>query len=143
MHTPEPIQGTVLIIDTVDRLPQEKALLEEAGLHVISATSTEQGLKMARAQQPDLVISEVMLEKPDAGFVLSYRMKSDPELKSVPLMLLSSIFAQTGTVFDLNSPSARQWIKADVYLERPIADDRLVARVRGMLQNRVGVHKSD
>jgi len=136
MHTPEPIDGTVLVIDTSDRILAQQAIFEGAGLHVISATTVEEGMRMARAQHPDLVVSEVMLEKPDAGFVLGYKMKKDPALANVPLVLLSSVFQNTGKVFDLNSPEARTWIKADAYLERPIAPDRLVAKVRSLLHKK-------
>lgn len=140
MHTPEPITGTILVIDRDDRLSRQQAILEQAGFTVISATTAENGLKLAHEQKPDLVLSEVMLEKPDSGFVLGHQMKTDPALSAVPLVLLSSVFQRTGAIFDLNSPQARQWIKADAYLERPVAPERLVAKVRSMLQHPNGIH---
>jgi DNA-binding response OmpR family regulator len=134
MHTPEPIIGTVLLIDREERLARQKAAFEQEGMSVVTATTTEDGLAKARTMHPDLVISEVMLEKPDAGFVLGYRMKADPELADVPLILLSSVFQSTGRVFDQSTPESRRWIKADAYVERPIAADRLLAKVRALLQ---------
>jgi len=136
MHTPEPISGNILIIDKDERLPREKAALEEAGFTVITATTAADGLALARDRHPDLVISDVMLEKPDAGFVLGHRMKHDPALSRIPLVLLSSVSRELGVVFDLNSPEGRQWIKADLYLDRPIPLERLVGKVRGLLQHR-------
>lgn len=133
MHTPEPITGTILVIDQKERVPQQRAILEGAGFTVVAANTTTEGLKLVNETHPDLVISEVMLEKPDAGFVLGYRMKTNQDLADIPLVLLSSIFQRTSTVFDLNTPEARQWIKADAYLERPISPERLVAKVRSML----------
>lgn len=134
MHVPEPIAGTVLVIDREDRLPKVRAALEAIGLTVQTATTAAEGLALAKANRPSLVVSEVMLEQPDAGFVLSYRMKRDPELQQVPVVLLSSIFQHTGTIFDLSTPESRQWIKADAYLEQPIAPDRLASKVRSLLQ---------
>jgi DNA-binding response OmpR family regulator len=133
MHTPEPVSGTVLVVDREDRLPKTKAMLEGAGFDVLTAVTIEDGLHLARTQRPCLVLAEVMLEHPDAGFVLSYRLKSAPETAAIPVVLLSSVFRQTGMVFDLNTPEARQWIKADAYLEQPIAADRLLAKVRSLL----------
>ncbi len=133
MHTPEPMSGTILLVDRDERLPGQRDVLEKEGFTVVTATSADDGMKKAREVHPDMVISEVMLEHPDAGFVLGYQLKSDPKLAGVPLILLSSVFQNTGTVFDLNSPQARQWIKADAYLERPITPDRLIARVRSVL----------
>ena len=136
MHTPEPISGTILVIDNDERLPQEKKALEQAGFTVITATTAADGLALARERRPDLVISDVMLEKPDAGFVLGYRMKSDPALAATPLVLLSSTSQEMGVAFDLNSPEGRQWIKADLYLDRPVPNERLVSKVRGILLHR-------
>lgn len=133
MHTPEPINGTILVVDRDERLPQQRKALEQAGFTVISAKSADEGYALAREKHPDLVLSEVMLEKPDAGFVLGYKLKENPELAAVPFVLLSSIFQQTGITFDLNSPSSRQWIKADAYLDLPITPDRLVSKVRSLL----------
>jgi hypothetical protein len=56
-------------------------------------------------------------------------------LANIPLILLSSVFQATGTMIDLNSPEARRWIKADAYLERPVAADHLVAKLSGLLQH--------
>lgn len=136
MHTPEPISGTILVIDREERLPAAKATLEGAGFDVITATNTADGLALAREKKPSLVISDVVVEKPDAGFVLGYRMKQDPALAGMPLILLSSVGQQMGVVFDLNSPEGRQWIKADMYLDRPVAPERLVGKVRGLLLHR-------
>ncbi len=140
MHTPEPISGTILLIDSDEHLPRQQAVLEDAGFTVITAKTTKDGLAIAKAKQPDLVISEVMLEKPDAGFVLSYQLKRDPATAGVPVVLLSSVFQQTGTVFDLNSPEGRQWIKADLYLERPITPERLVGKVRTIMLHHRDIH---
>lgn len=136
MHTPEPITGTILVIDKDERLPQQQKALEQAGFTVITANTAEDGLALARERRPDLVISDVMLEKADAGFVLGYRMKSDPALADTPLVLLSSIAKEMGVAFDLNSPEGRQWIKADLYQDRPVPNERLVSKVRGILLHR-------
>ncbi|OPZ88059.1 MAG: response regulator PleD [bacterium ADurb.Bin429] len=134
MHVPEPITGTVVLIDNTERLPLAQAVLEGEGFTVRVAKTLAEGMALIEAEHPDAVVSEVMLETPDAGFVLAYRMKANPALKSIPLILLSSVYQQTGILFDLNTPEARQWIKADAYLERPVAPERLVTKVRSLLQ---------
>lgn len=130
MRVQETFTGTILIIDKNERLPREKSVFEDAGFTVITAINSEEGISKAREFHPDVIVSEVMLEKADSGFVLGYKMKQDPELKDIPLVLLSSIFAQTGKIFDLSSPESRRWIKADLYMERPVAPDRLIAKVK-------------
>ncbi len=133
MHVPEPITGTVVLIDNTERLPLAQSVLEGEGFTVSIARTMAEGMAMILAQKPDAVVSEVMLETPDAGFILAYRMKADPELHAIPLILLSSVYQRTGILFDLNTPEARQWIKADAYLERPVAPERLVTKVRSLM----------
>lgn len=134
MHVPERIIGTVVLIDGTERQPMAQSVLEGEGFTVTIARTMAEGMAMIQARKPDAVVSEVMLETPDAGFVLAYRMKADPTLQHIPLILLSSVYQRTGILFDLNSPEARQWIKADAYLERPVAPERLVTKVRSLLQ---------
>ena len=133
MLTPETLSGTILLIDRNDRLAKEQKLFETAGFTVLAVSSAEDGWKLAHDHRPDLIVSEVMLEKPDAGFTLAYRLRKDAELAHTPLLLLSSIFQTTGTILDLNSPIERQWIKADAYLERPVAPEQLLAKVTSLL----------
>jgi len=133
MLTPEVVSGTILLIDRSDRLAKEQQLFEQAGYTVLAANSTEEGLKLAQDRHPDMIVSEVMLERPDAGFTLAYRLRKDAELANIPLLLLSSVFQSTGTIIDLSTPIERQWIKADAYMERPVAPEQLLSRVTSLL----------
>lgn len=139
MHTPEPITGTILLIDRDEVIAAQRSILEDAGFTVITATTTKDGLKVAREQHPDLVVSEVMLEKPDAGFVLAYRMKKDAMLAETPLVLMGNVFKNTGILFDLNVPEEQQWIKADAYMDRPVPPERFIAKVRGLIAHKRGL----
>ncbi len=135
MHTPEQISGTLLLIDRAERIAQETKALEDAGYIVISATSIAEGIEMALAQMPSMIVSEVMLDKPDDGFVFAYRLKKNEATANIPLLLLSSVFQKTGKVFDLNSAESRQWIKAEAYLDRPVTIERLVMRLQEMMSH--------
>ena len=135
MLTPETLSGTLLLIDRSERLPKEQKLFESAGFTVHAVSSAEAGWQYAQEHRPDIIVSEVMLEKPDAGFTLAYRLRKDEELAQIPLLLLSSIFQTTGTILDLSSPNERRWIKADAYLERPVAPEHLLAKVTSLLSH--------
>ena len=118
-----------------------QAVLEQAGFSVLSATyDAKKDYKWPGSGTRIWSSRKSCWKKPDAGFVLGYQHESDPTLAQVPLVLLSSVFQRTGTVFDLNSPQARQWIKADAYLERPVAPERLIAKLRGLLLHPNAVH---
>ena len=143
MHTPEQkTSGTVLLVDRAERIAQEAKELEDAGYTVISATSIAEGMKMSLEQKPSMIVAEVMLDKPDDGFVFAYRLKKNEVTANIPLMLLSSVFQKTGKVFDLNSPESRQWIKAEEYLDRPVTSERLVMRLQEMMSHQHSHHEA-
>lgn len=101
--------------------------LLSAGFEVFEARSGVEGLRLARENSPDLVLLDVML--PDVnGVDLCRRMKSDPELKSLFVVLLSSLQTSTGSqVSGLDAG-------ADGYITRPIENRELLARVQSLLR---------
>jgi two-component system alkaline phosphatase synthesis response regulator PhoP len=82
--------------------------------------------------QPDLAIVDLMMEQPDSGFVLCHQIrKLYPE---TPIILLTSVTAQTGMSFDTQSESARSWIQADTIMDKPVRAEQLRAEVNKLLR---------
>ncbi|HOT93065.1 MAG TPA: response regulator [Anaerolineae bacterium] len=81
---------TILIIE--DSLVQALALqqeLEEAGLSVLYATDGYQGLALADAQQPDIIVLD--LEMPGiSGFDVCRQLKANPKTALIPVIILTS-----------------------------------------------------
>ena len=78
-------------------------------------------LEAARANPPDLVLSDVMMPRLD-GFGLLRELRADPRLREVPIILLS---ARAGEESRLEGLEAG----ADDYLIKPFSARELVARV--------------
>ncbi len=85
----------------------------------------EAALEAARRRRPDLVLSDVMMPRLD-GFGLLQELRSDPELRTVPVVLLSARAGEEAQVEGLDAG-------ADDYLVKPFSARELVARVRGIL----------
>jgi CheY-like chemotaxis protein len=123
-------KGKVLIIDDdVDFLEISAATLASAGYSVTTAKSGEEGLAAAAEVTPDVVLLDLMLEKPDMGFTVAHQLRKQPELKEVTILLVTAAARETGFRFDLASPEDRRWIKVDRILNKPIARAELLARV--------------
>lgn len=77
----------------VDDLPTEVQLMQEAisklGHSSIVATDGEQALEMAKRENPDLVLLDVVLPRMD-GFQVCRKMKKDPQTAKIPVILVSS-----------------------------------------------------
>ena len=63
--------------------------LEAMGFIVLSASDGQEGLKMAREQQPDLIILDVLLPKM-SGFKVSRLLKFDKRFSDIPIIMLTS-----------------------------------------------------
>ncbi len=65
-------------------------LLERDGITILSAYDGNTALQIVREQRPHLVISDVMMPGID-GRELCQRIRSDPELMGIPIVLMSAI----------------------------------------------------
>lgn len=102
-------------------------LLRSAGFEVLEARTGEAALRQAREHSPDLILLDVML--PDSnGIELCRRIKADPELSSLFLVLLSSSQTSSG------SQASGLDAGADGYIARPIENCELLARVQSLLR---------
>lgn len=107
----------VLIIDDEE---DSRVLLthtiKEAGCQVIGASSGEEGLSLARNSHPDLISVDLLMPAM-SGWELVRRIKADPDLRSIPVMVVSVVASEnTGRVFGV----------VDV-LQKPISREELLA----------------
>ncbi len=95
-----------------------KTHLREIGFQVDTASSLAEALKLADQKKFDLIVTEILLEHPDSGFLLCYEIKKlSPETR---IIIVSGISFRTGIHFDLSSADAKAWIKADSILDKEI-----------------------
>ncbi|MCK4302768.1 MAG: response regulator [Candidatus Eisenbacteria sp.] len=126
-------QARILLIDRDDEfLSTLKTALEGRGYIVATAASGQDGLEVVRANMPDLIIMEVMLENHDTGFSVTHQLKIDPLFGKIPVLLVSAVAQATGYHFTQEEDGF--WMKSDDYLERPIDTDTLLQRVEALLK---------
>jgi len=76
------------IDDDQDFLDGMRALLEGGGYEMIEARSAEEGLKVFRSHEPDLVLVDLMMEEVDAGTGFVKELKALGS--EVPIIMISS-----------------------------------------------------
>ena len=85
-------KGKVLIIDDdPDLCAALQAALQADGFSVRSAHQGSLGLSMMREDLPDLVFLDVIMRMPVEGVWVSEQIAQDPELRTVPVVMLTSI----------------------------------------------------
>jgi CheY-like chemotaxis protein len=132
MTTDKPV--VLLVDDDEDFLFQQRLQLEDAGFEVVAAHGQSQAEKLLAGRRPDVAVLDVMMENPDAGFVLCHHIrKHDP---SIPVILVTSVNSETGMDFDMATEEDRQWIKADALLSKPIRFEQLQGEIDRLLAAR-------
>jgi len=82
-------QALVLVIDDEPEVLREVAAVMEGAGYTCRCCTTEEGaVSLARSTPPDLIISDINLNG-HSGLSLCERIKEDPGLQSVPVMVLS------------------------------------------------------
>ncbi len=122
----------ILIIDDDKELAHAlKIALEARGYTTYCAYNGEEGLNMAASLRPDLIILDVMMRTKDEGFQVSYRLKNHPELKEIPIIMLTSVGRVTGFKF---STEDEDYLMADELLEKPVKPATLVEKIKALLK---------
>jgi CheY-like chemotaxis protein len=94
-------------------------VLEALGYGVLLASDGEQALALAKTYLPDLILTDHMMPRMD-GKHLSLAVKEDPSLAHIRVVLMSGLYKK-----DSQRIAALRDFKADDYLTKPIAFDRL------------------
>jgi PAS domain S-box-containing protein len=124
-------QARILIVDD-DVLMRDtmRRVLQSAGYQTLLAETGQEALGLLHASPLDLALVDVNM--PDMnGFEVCQRIKSDPELNGVSVIILSgALIGSDNKVIGLD-------LGADDYIARPVPNPELLARIRAVLRVKV------
>jgi DNA-binding response OmpR family regulator len=100
--------------------------LRSSGYDVLTAGNGVEGLEQAKAQEPDLIVLDVLMPKMD-GLAMLKELRS---FSAVPVIVLTAKGADTDRIRGLQ-------LGADDYLPKPFNPDELVARIEA-IRRRLG-----
>src|SRR5438876_3171271 len=123
MSTPERV---VLIDDSVNDVQVIRRFLQRKGYEVDIATSGEEGLALGKRIPPDIFVVDFRMPGID-GFEVTRRIKSDPQLHTIPVLLLTGADAARTVVDGLGAG-------ADDFVTKGSDTEVLLARLRALLR---------
>ncbi len=100
--------------------------LDGAGFEIEVASHGRAGLEQARANRPDLIISDVQMQGMD-GYEVLAALREDPEMALIPIILMTGMPDEEGMREGMNRG-------ADDYLPKPFTISDLLAAVNVRLQ---------
>ena len=119
----------LLVDDDVGFLKATSLVLQHAGYDVITAEGVQAGLAAAREHHPDVIIVDVMMARPDEGFILARAIRADGALAGTKVLVLTAAGRQYQMLFEPDE----QWLPVAKVLEKPITGDDLADEIAALM----------
>jgi DNA-binding response OmpR family regulator len=121
----------LIIDDDIDLVEAMRLTLEKEGFEVIDAQDGKKGLEKIKAERPDLIILDVMMETQDEGFHIAYQIRKNKDTADLPIVMMTAIGQETGFSFDREKD--KEFLPVNEFLEKPINPDTLIETVKTQL----------
>jgi two-component system, cell cycle response regulator DivK len=117
----------VLVVeDNPANMKLTSLLLHSAGHIVLPAVDAETGLRLALAEQPDLILMDIQLPGMD-GLAATAILKQDPATEAIPVIALSALAMKA-------DKERSQTAGCDAYIVKPLRYKELYAVMDRLLQ---------
>jgi len=123
-------QKILYIEDNEQNLYLVTFILEKGGYEVCAARDGQEGIDLAAAVKPDLILLDIQLPLMD-GYTVARQLRSNPGLSEIPIVALTS-YAMAG---DREKALAAG---CNGYIEKPINPDTFMQQVERHLPGREG-----
>ncbi len=100
-------------------------LLQVSGYTTIEATNGQQGVELAKARKPDLILMDIMMPKMD-GYTACTAIKTDKATKKIPVVMLTALR------HELNKKLAES-TGANGYMTKPFSRQELLDAITQFL----------
>jgi len=127
-------QNKILIIDDdPDYIEGIRRILEKAEYVVSAAHNPKEGFKMLQSLDFNLVLLDIMMGRGAEGLALARKIRKDPKLRDIPLLIITGIREQIAFLFP-GQPVHPNFVETDGLLEKPIEPEVLLKKVSDLLQ---------
>ena len=112
----------LIVEDHEDNRRILRDLLTSAGFELIEAVTGTEGVALANAQRPDLILMDIQLPGID-GYEATRRIKANSALRSIPIIAVTS--------FALSGDDERAYkAGCSAYVTKPFSPRQLLATIR-------------
>jgi len=122
MSQPAPRRRVLIVEDEPHIVLSLEFLLERAGYETASTADGEEGLALIRRLRPDVVLLDVMMPGRN-GYEVCRAVKLDPELRGIPIVMLSAKGQEVEVVKGLE-------LGASAYITKPFGNAEVLEAIR-------------
>lgn len=119
-------QRIIVVDDNENDVQVTRRFLERRGYDTVTALSGEDGLRLAAQLMPDAIVIDYRMPGMD-GFEVTRRLKSDPQLQTIPVLMLTGSDSAQHVVEGLGAG-------ADDFVTKGSDTEVLAARLRALLR---------
>lgn len=120
----------LIIDDDTDFLEAVSFFLRSHEYAVTTARGGSEGLRLAKMERPDLILTDIMMGERTEGFFTVQEIRRAPELQDIPIFVLSALYER---VPDFQVPPQSGWLGHDEFFAKPVDLPELLAAVRRRL----------
>lgn len=120
----------LIVDDDPDVVDVARLYLEKEGHHVDWASNREDGIRLAKEGEADLLILDIMMTEIDDGIAMAQDLRKGGFDK--PILMISSISNVTGLSYGRDDAV----VPVDDFVEKPVSAKVLIEKVGNLLNRR-------
>lgn len=124
----EKMSKIIIVDDNQDLLFTMETFLKRNGFEVFTADDGKKGLQMIKEIRPDLVLLDIMMETTYSGLDVCKALRSDDDLKNIPIIGISGIGDEMGIRIDKWGDD--DYFSVDEFFEKPVDRQKLLERIK-------------
>jgi len=102
-------------------------LLDARGYDVHTASNGKDGVAMAKAEDPDIILLDVMMTTKHEGFDVARELHDDPTTKDTSIIMMTGIRREMNLPFGFEPDST--WLPVKGVLEKPVKPEVLLKAI--------------
>jgi DNA-binding response OmpR family regulator len=125
----------IIVDDNRDLLFTMETFLTRNGFEVLTAEDGQKGLDLIKEVRPDLILLDIMMETTFSGLDVCKALRSDHDLKTIPIIGISGIGDEMGIQIDKWGDD--EYFSVDEFFEKPVDREKLLERIKIRLEKGV------
>ena len=123
----------MMIDDDPDFVAGIKSILEKANYSVNVAYNPKDGFQALQARHYDLLLLDIMMGRGAEGAALARKIRKDPKLKEMPVLIITGLREQIAFLFPGQSVHPH-FVETDELVEKPVEPKFLLEKVSALLR---------
>ena len=102
-------------------------LLDAKGYDVHTASNGKDGVAKAKAENPDIILLDVMMTTKNEGFNVARELHDDQRLQNTPIIIMTGIRREMNLPFGFEPDET--WLPVKRVLEKPVKPEVLLSAI--------------